>query len=211
MTDSRPCRRRRRTSEPGISVSLPPEPVAIDHLRLIRQTMERSTSFTAVPGWGFVVMGCTALVASVVARWPRKVEGWLLVWLAEFLIGLTIALVTMHRKARREGTEMLSQAGRRLLMGLLPALTAGGIVSGVLALSGVPRLIPGIWLLLYGVAVMQAGAFSVRIVPVMGMVFIALGVIALASNWMWANLTLGAGFGLTHIVFGYLIARRHGG
>ncbi len=211
MTDSRPCRRRTRRSIALGEGSLPPEPVALDHLRLIRQTMERSTAFTAVPGWGFVIMGFTALAASVLARLPRKIEGWLLIWLAEFLIGLTIALFTMHRKAQRQGTEMLSLAGRRLLMGLLPALTAGGIVSGVLALNGMPRLIPGIWLLLYGVAVMQAGAFSVRIVPVMGMVFVALGVIALACNWTWANVTLAAGFGLAHIGFGYFIARRHGG
>lgn len=190
---------------------MPPEPDAIDHLRLIRQTMERSTAFTAVPGWGFVVMGFTALAASGLAMLPHRLEGWLMVWAAEAVLGIAIALLTMHRKARRQGTEMLSLAGRRLLTGLLPALTAGGILTAVLALSGTTRLIPGVWLLMYGVAVMQAGAFSVRIVPVMGAVFAVLGVAALASDWMWANAALGAGFGLTHIAFGWLIARRHGG
>ena len=190
---------------------MPPEPDAIDHIRLIRQTMERSTAFTAVPGWGFVAIGCTALAASGLAMLPHRTEGWLFIWAAEAVLGIAIALVTMHRKARRQGTELLSLAGRRLLTGLLPALTAGGVLSAALLLHGAWRLVPGVWLLMYGVAVMQAGAFSVRIVPVMGAVFAVLGVAALASDWMWANLLLGAGFGLTHIAFGWLIARRYGG
>ena len=74
-----------------------------------------------------------------------------------------------------------------------------------------PRQIPGVWLLLYGVAVMQAGAFSVRTIPVMGAVFVLAGAIALPLPWRWANLMLAVGFGLAHLVFGAFIARRHGG
>ena len=74
-----------------------------------------------------------------------------------------------------------------------------------------PRQIPGVWLLLYGVAVMQAGAFSVRTIPVMGAVFVLAGAIALPMPWFWANVMLAVGFGVVHIVFGAYIARRHGG
>ena len=117
----------------------------------------------------------------------------------------------MHRKATRLGTEVLSISGRRLFIGLLPALAAGGLLTVALMWSGPVHLIPGVWLVLYGVAVMQAGAFSVRTVPAMGAAFVGFGAIALPLPWLWANVVLTAGFGLLHIIFGFVIARRHGG
>ena len=205
MPDPRPCRRK---------ISRPPatgEPHALEHLQVIRETMERSAAFTAVPGWGICAMGATALIAAPVALRQNTTEGWLAVWLAEALISVTIALATMHQKATRLGTEVLSISGRRLFMGLLPALAAGGMLTVALLLSGPVGLIPGVWLVLYGVAVMQAGAFSVRTVPAMGAAFVGLGAVALPLPWWWANLVLAGGFGLLHIGFGILIARRHGG
>jgi hypothetical protein len=205
MPDSRPCRRR---SPRPKSLA---EPSALEHLEVIRDTMERSTAFTAVPGWGICAMGATALMGAAVAYHQPRVEGWLAIWLGEALIALTVALVAMHRKASRLGTEMFSAAGRRLFLGLLPALTAGGLLTVALMWTGPTRLIPGMWLVLYGVAVMQAGAFSVRTVPAMGAAFVALGAVALPLPWFWANIALAAGFGGLHIGFGMLIARRHGG
>jgi len=173
--------------------------------------MERSSAFTAVPGWGFCAMGVTALAAAPIAFRQTTSDGWLAVWLAEALVAVTIALITMHHKATRLGTEVLSISGRRLFIGLLPALAAGGLLTIALMWSGPLRLIPGLWLVLYGVAVMQAGAFSVRVVPAMGAAFVVIGAIALPLPWFWSNGMLAAGFGLLHIGFGIFIARRHGG
>jgi hypothetical protein len=156
-------------------------------------------------------MGATALIAAVVAMRQRTTDGWLAVWLAEALVGFTIALFSMQQKASRQGADMLSAAGRRLLMGLLPALAAGAALTAAMVWDGSTRLVPGVWLLLYGIGVVQAGAFSVRVVPAMGAVFVVLGAIALPMPWLWANIMLAAGFGLAHIGFGALIASRHGG
>jgi len=156
-------------------------------------------------------MGATALAAAFLAMRQSTTEAWLAVWLAEALIAVTLALVAMHWKASHLGTPILSVPGRRLFVGLLPALFAGGIMTVALVREGDPRQIPGVWLLLYGVAVMQAGAFSVRTIPVMGAVFVLAGAIALPVPWWWANVMLGVGFGLIHIAFGAFIARRHGG
>ena len=205
MSDPRPCRKtpRKRWASP--------EPDALDHLEVIRQTMERSATFTAVSGWGYVGMGATALVAFFLALRQATTEAWIAVWLAEALVAVTIALVAMHWKATRLGTPILSIPGRRLFVGLLPALVAGGILTVALLRADDPRQIPGVWLLLYGVAVMQAGAFSVRTIPVMGALFVLVGAIALPLPWFWANVMLAVGFGVVHLFFGGYIATRHGG
>ena len=203
MPELRPCRRTPRRPPPG--------PEALEHLEVIRQTMERSTTFTAVSGWGYCAMGATALVAAPIALRQVTIEAWIAVWLAEALVAVTLALVTMHWKASRQNTQILSLPGRRLFVGLLPALFAGGVLTVALVRAGDPRQIPGVWLLLYGVAVMQAGAFSVRTIPVMGAVFVLAGAIALPMPWLWANVMLAVGFGLVHLFFGGYIARRHGG
>ena len=205
MPDLRPCRRTLRRPVD------PPEPSALEHLEVIREAMERSTAFTAVSGWGYCAMGATALVAAAIAMRQATTEAWLAVWLAEALVAVTLALVAMHWKASKLGTQILSVSGRRLFVGLLPALFAGGVMTVALLRASDPRQIPGVWLLLYGVAVMQAGAFSVRTIPVMGAVFVLVGAIALPMPWWWANVVLAVGFGCVHIFFGALIARRHGG
>jgi hypothetical protein len=205
MADPRPCRKTPR--RPLVSA----EPSALEHLEVIRQTMERSTAFTAVSGWGYCAMGATALVAAPIAMRQTTTDGWLAVWLAEALVAVTLALVAVHWKASRLGTRILSVPGRRLFVGLLPALFAGGVMTVALVRADDPHQIPGVWLLLYGVAVMQAGAFSVRTIPVMGAVFVLAGAIALPLPWWWANVMLAVGFGLVHIGFGAYIARRHGG
>jgi hypothetical protein len=205
MPDPRPCRKTPRRPV------VPVRPSALEHLEVIRQTMERSTAFTAVSGWGYCAMGATALVAAGVALRQATTEAWLAVWLAEALVAVTIGLIATHWKATRLGTPILSIPGRRLFVGLLPALFAGGVMTVALVRAGDPRQIPGVWLLLYGVAVMQAGAFSVRTIPVMGAAFVLAGAIALTLPWFWANVMLAIGFGLAHLAFGGFIARRHGG
>ena len=205
VTEPRPCRRPPPRSEAR------PTPDALEHLEVIRETMQRSTAFTAVSGWGYVGMGATALLASYLALRQPTSEAWLAVWLGEALVAVTMALVAMHWKGSRLRTPILSIPGRRLFVGLLPALFAGGVMTVALVRSGDTGQIPGVWLLLYGVAVMQAGAFSVRLIPVMGAAFVLIGAIALPLPWFWANVTLAVGFGLVHIAFGSYLAWCHGG
>ncbi|MFN2385413.1 MAG: hypothetical protein ABR576_03870 [Thermoanaerobaculia bacterium] len=184
---------------------------AEDNIRYIRDAMERAGSFTAVPGAGGVAMGVTALAA-----WPlaERVPGpgdWLVVWLATAAVAATIGVLATIRKAARARTPLGSGPARKFLLALSPAMLAGALVTGALWRAGLVGLLPGVWLLLYGAAVVSGGAFSVPAVPLLGACLMALGAAALFSPEEWGNLYLAAGFGAAQIVFGAVIARKHGG
>ncbi len=195
-------------------VPRPAEPLharAMDDLSFIRRTMERATAFTAVPGWGGVAMGATALVAAAIAGRSATASGWFTCWLVASAAALLIGGWTMSAKARRAGTPVFSYSGRRFVLSFLPPLAVGALLTLALAREGLYHTLPGAWLLLYGTGIVTGGAFSVRAVPVMGLCFIALGAAALYGPPSWGNPLMAAGFGGLHIVFGLLIARRYGG
>src|SRR6185369_6387809 len=184
---------------------------AIDNLRYIRETMERAGSFTAVPGWGGVTMGITAVAAAVVAGWQISPNRWLATWLVEGAVAIAIGVIAMQQKARSAGLEMWSAPARKFAFSFVPPMFAGAVLTFALWRAGLMHLIPGTWLLLYGTGVITGGAFSVRVVPIMGGGFLALGAAALVSPAALSNLWLGLGFGGLHIVFGAMIARKYGG
>jgi hypothetical protein len=184
---------------------------AIDNLRFIREAMERAGSFTAVSGWGGVAMGASALGAAWLGSRQPTDARWLVVWLAEGVVGVVLASVAMVVKARRSGLPLLSGAGRRFALAFLPPVMGGAVLTVVLGSVAPRRLLPGLWLLLYGAAVTTGGAMSVRVVPVMGACFMVLGVAAFATPAGWGDLWMALGFGGLQIGFGIAIARRYGG
>lgn len=184
---------------------------AIDDLRFIRQTMERAGAFTAVPGWGGVAIGVTGLAAALLASRQPSPERWLGVWLATAAIASVIAGATLALKARRARVSLITGPGRKFLLSFLPPVAAAVALTAALYAHEAVALLPGLWLLSYGAAVVTAGTFSVRVVPVMGTAFMALGALALATPAAWADAWLAIGFGGLHIGFGLLIARWHGG
>lgn len=184
---------------------------ARDNLRFIRETMERAVSFTAVPGWGGMAMGITALGAAAIAARQTSQYSWLLTWIAEAFVAIGIACWTTYSKARRANTPLITGPARRFAYSFAPPLFVGALLTIVHLRSHEIGIIPGQWLLLYGAGVVTGGAFSIRIVPLMGLCFMVLGAVALFSPWTWGNAFLAAGFGALHIVFGAVIARKYGG
>lgn len=170
--------------------------------------MERSGSFTAIPGVGLMLVGVSALLAAFAASTRADDVSWLMVWFAEAGLALAVGLVCLQRKA---GEALRRGPGRRFLLGLGPAMIAGAVLTAALYRADLFDLIPACWLLLYGAAVVAAGMFSVPAVPVMGLGFMLLGAAASFSPAAWLNEYMAIGFGGLHLVFGFLIARRYGG
>lgn len=185
---------------------------ALDDLRYIRRTIESAGSFTAVPGRGQIVVGVTAVIAALLAARQPSTERWLLVWLAEALVAVVVAVWAIVLKARSTRTPLLASPARKLALSFSPPLVAGAVLTAIFYGEGMTVNIPGVWLLLYGAGVVAAGAFSPRIVPVMGLSFMLLGTAALLTpRVVPPDALLAAGFGGLHIAFGILIARRYGG
>ena len=184
---------------------------AAENLKFIRETMERSTHFTAVPGFGGLLMGVTAVVAAYIAAQQIHFRDWLIVWLTEAFLAFAIGLLAMWQKSKISKSSLLSAPARKFAFGFAPPLIAGvAITLGLWRYEHYEMMAP-VWMLLYGTAIVTGGAFSVRIVPVMGWMFIAVGATAFALPVYFGNYLMGFSFGLLHIVFGSIIARRYGG
>ncbi|HET6202539.1 MAG TPA: hypothetical protein VFI25_07025 [Planctomycetota bacterium] len=198
-------------SSPGPPAARLAQARALENLRFVRETIDRAASFTAVPGWGTALVGLTALPTAALAARQATPGRWLAVWLAEAALAGTLGVGSTFAKARREGASLLSGPGGRFLLALAPPLAAGALLTLALLRASAPRLLPGVWLLLYGIGLFSAGAFSLRLFRTMGLAFLAAGAATLFVPEGFHDLCLAGGFGGLHLLFGVRIARRHGG
>ena len=185
---------------------------ALSNLRYIREAMERATSaFTSIPGWGGVAIGVTAVVSAVLAHPYAGTQRWLWIWLAEAVVAGVIALTTMFIKARRAGVSFSDGAPRRFFSSYFAPFIAAAALTYVLAAHGAYTALPALWLLSYGASFVSSGAFSIPVVPVMGVCYMIIGIAACFAGPQLGNALVGAGFGGMHLIFGFIIARRYGG
>jgi hypothetical protein len=196
---------------------------AIDNLRFIREAMERAGTFTAISGSGISATGVIALVAYGVSGNDLNHPRWFSTWLAAAVLAFLTSFGSTYRKAQRTQVAIQGSLLRKLALAFLPALITGAVVTAIALRAGWFVAMPGVWLIMYGAAVMAGGALSTPVVPVMGASFMFLGVVALgapvilAPAWTEAaretllNGILAAGFGGLHLLFGTAIARKYGG
>jgi hypothetical protein len=184
---------------------------AVENLRYIRETMERAGSFTAVPGWGGILMGVSALFTAFISSQLSSRPLWVVTWLGEAALAFAIGAWAMFQKAKAVKAPLLYGPGRKFALSLCPAMVAGAVFTAVLYANDLSQLMSGTWLLLYGVAGVAGGVFSGRVVPIMGVCFMTIGTLALFAPFTWANVLMALGFGIQHIIFGIVIARRYGG
>lgn len=184
---------------------------ALDNLRFIRETMERSSAFTAIPGYGGALMGATAIGAAIIAHNQPTIRGWLVTWLTEAILAFAIGMLAMWQKAKNAGDTLTSAPSRKFVLAFAPPLVAGVVLTSLFYFKSLFEYLPTVWLTLYGTAVVTGGAYSVKIVPVIGWIFVALGLMSVFLPTAYGDYLMGFGFGVLQIVFGLIVARRYGG
>ena len=180
---------------------------ALGTLQYIRASIEAASQF-AVPGSAGVAMGAVGVLAAVLCAQPAFAPHWFRIWLVAAAAAFLGGSALMAHQSLRSGTALFRGPVRKFLMCLCPALAVGVILTVQLWLSASPRMIPAVWLLMYGCGVLAASTMTVRPVALMGALFLALGVAALELPFARQNLLLGAGFGGLHIIFGLAISAR---
>jgi len=200
---------------------IPLHETAVDHLSVIRNTMEQSSRFTAIPGIGIVGMGVIAIIGTAVAAYRGTEFWWFNTWLATAIVAGAFGFGAMALKAKASGQKLMNLPMRRFLLSYIPPMVAGMVLTELFFRTGQFDWLPGIWLLLYGASVVSGGTYSIRIVPIMGSVFMLLGIlyflfpvvlnVDIGTGALWMDAAMGMGFGIVHIIFGTIIAVRHGG
>jgi hypothetical protein len=191
----------------------PPEGIesrALGTLAYIRASIESSSSMD-VPGMAGIVMGVIGVLTAIVVSLPRFAPHWLEIWLVAGVVALLLGGALVARQIVRGGHARYLGPARKFLLCLCPALLAGAVLTWVLWTTGATGVIPGMWLLLYGCAVLSASTVTnagiTRLICIMGTLFVALGSAAFALPLTAHTAMLGLGFGVLHIVFGILIGR----
>ncbi len=184
---------------------------AEEDLRYIRTAIERAGAFTSISGWGEVAVGVSALAAAAIAPADCTQDRWIAIWLGEAVVAAAITVWSAALKAQRLGVPLFGAPAQRFTLAFATPAAAGAVLTAAMVRAHAYTLLPGMWLLLYGAAITSGGAFSVGLIPAMGVCFMAIGAAASLTPLTWANAWLALGFGMVHVVFGAWIARRHGG
>jgi hypothetical protein len=184
---------------------------AEEHLRYIRDVMQRSTEFSAISGVGVMAIGIVGIAASAYAAFALEPSAeWMLFWCAVAAVALLVGVPPTVRKARSAGTSVAVGPGRKFALCVAPAIVAGAGITFGLYQHDLFDLMPAAWLMIYGAGLTAGGTYSIGNLHVFGGLFILIGIAALLLP-IPGDILMGVGFGVFHLVMGSTIYRRYGG
>jgi hypothetical protein len=175
-------------------------------VRRVRATLNSRRTVT-IPGVLGITVGIIGLAASVLACTAAFRAHWLEVWLlaapvAAGVAGITLTQRRVGPRARRLEPEVL-----RFIAHLLPSLLAGAALTALACRAGFTHLVPGVWLLLYGCALLHASTVASRGLAILGTLFAVLALAAFELPQSQQLAVLGLGFGELHILHGVVTLR----
>jgi len=198
---------------------------ALAEISEIRSQIARGPEFRGYGPASVAASGIFALlVAAVQARWPASLDhdfsSYSTVWIATAAISLIMAAIETVLRAKRVhsslANEMIYQATARFL----PALTAGLLLTVVIARFAPHRvgMLPGLWQVIFSLGIFASCEFLPGRMFLVGMWYLAAGLICLASGADDGGLSpwaMGIPFGVGQLMvaavlqFGYRETRNH--
>lgn len=198
----------------------------IDELKTIRHLMERSSKFLLLNGLSLILPGMVALIGAAVGYFILFKQGCmvydehlralgtgstigirlqvLLTASLVLILAISSTYFTLLKKAKRAHILLWTSAAKRTLLHFLIPLTTGGLFCMALIINNNIHLVASAMLIFYGLALINAGKFTIREIHSLGLCQILLGLIAgFCLNYGLLFWTIG--FGLLHIVFGIII------
>jgi len=203
----------------------------MDDIKAIRKIMEDNSRFLSLSGLSGVIAGAIAIVGALIAYYAILDKGsfglgdylgnifgrggsetlrLLLLDAALVLVAsVSVALYFSAKKAGKEGKSLFSPISRRLLINLLIPLVAGGLFIAVLLINNNLQLVIPCFLIFYGLALVNAGKFTLGEIFYLGILEIIIGLVC-AFVPGWGLLFWIIGFGLLHIIYGVAMHRKYG-
>ncbi len=199
---------------------------SLETLQDIRRMMDRSSRFISLSGLSGISAGVCALVGAYLSYdyvygykdyiinsdsavvqamagdYSILLNTWLF-WIAAgtFFAAVGSAFFFTWVKSKKQGIPIWGKAARRLLINVSVPLIVGGIFLFRLIHFGTFGLIAPGCLIFYGLALINAGKYTLNEIRYLGYSQLLLGIINLwfaeSGLYFWA-----AGFGLMHILYG---------
>lgn len=185
----------------------------------IKEIMELATEYKLLPDWAAIVGGGLILISTAITRaltrsWDvaavfrldvRQFSLVALMWAGSVLASILLYYVIALRDARRLGVSLESRPSQLARRAMGPALFASAVITVKLLLDGHLGYLPGVWILGYGVALVNAGLFSTVAPRVLGLLFIAVGTAAILCLQRYDLALTGLSFGAFHMGFGWYV------
>ena len=204
---------------------------AAEHLRVIRQLMERPVRHTTRSGLAGIVAGVLALVGSAATWWLLPaVSEWgslktlfgsspheaavlrgALIWLVVFLAAATADVLITWWRSRERREAWWRRAQLQTAMAIVPGFVLAAFFTYLWSVWQAWELIPFGWMIGYGMALWTVGMFSITEVKLLGVAFLVSGWLGMFSLADYPVASLAATFGGYHLVYGLVVLKRHGG
>lgn len=180
----------------------------------IKNLMNKSSRFISLSGLSGVLAGIYALIGATIAYWvvKKSLRGYLvldgnifklcvfILFMVAFLSIIT-AIFLSTRKAKKHGEKIWDATSKRLVINFLIPMMTGGIYILAILDQGKYGQTAALMLIFYGLALVNASKYSLGDIRYLGLIEIALGLIAALSPgygfWLWV-----IGFGFMHIIYG---------
>ncbi len=172
-------------------------------LDVIRTLMERGTHYRNLSGHAGVAAGCVALIGAAARAWLKT--PFSLTWGLVFTLAMSAAVFYTARMARENGEVFWTRQARTIVLALTPAFFAAVVLSYVLDAVGQRGMLPGIWMLMWGVGALAMSFFTPRVIWMLGSAFLACGAATLLAGLQDDALTMGLTFGAIHLLYGVIL------